>query len=126
MPSSIGVGLKEDTSSSMFGGIRSEGERFPKIGEAKDWFLQESGLELVKSQVARRGPFPSKIFLGKVDQGASDGGIISNEFSVIIGETEEGSDVLDRFRDRPVLDPFEFGGIHRDLPWGENHSQEIY
>ena len=51
VPGPIGVGLKENTSSSVFRGIRCESERFLEIREAKNRFLQESRFKLVESRV---------------------------------------------------------------------------
>ena len=41
---------------------------------------------MIKGLLLGRGPVPRKIFLGEVNEGAGNGGIVGNELPVEIGE----------------------------------------
>ena len=56
----------------MFGGIRGDGEGGGEVREVKYGFGEEKAFEGVEGGLARRGPVPGEVLLGKVEEGASD------------------------------------------------------
>ena len=112
MPFSIGVGLKEDGARCMFGGVRGDGKGGGEVGEVKDWFGKEEAFEGVKGGLARRGPVPGEVFLGKVEEGASDVGVVGDESTVEVGESEERANIFHLGRRRPICNAVELDRVH--------------
>ena len=112
MPIAVGVGLKEDGTRRVFGGVRGDGEGGGEVGEVKDGFGEEEVFEGVKGGLARRRPVPGEVLLGKVEEGASDVGVVGDESTVEVGEPEERVNIFHLGRHRPVCDAVELDGVH--------------
>ena len=52
-------------------------------------------------------------------------GVVADELSVEIGESEERADILYLGWGRPVADSIEFSGVHFNVSWGYYHSQVV-
>ena len=102
MPVTVGISLEEDGSGGIFGGIGRNGERGSEVRKVKDWFRQEEGLEGVERVLTSGGPIPREVFLGEVDEGLGDVGVVRDETLVKVGEAKEGSNILDFFRGWPT------------------------
>ena len=94
VPVAVGVGLEEDGSRRMFRGIRGDGERGGEIWEVKDRFREEETLEGVEGGLARRGPVPGEVLLGKVKEGAGDVRVVRDEPTVEVGESKERANIF--------------------------------
>ena len=73
--------------------------------------------------MARRGPIPGKVFLGKVEERASDIGVIGDEASVEIGEAKERADIFHLGGSWPIGDPIEFNWVHGQLTRLDDHAE---
>ena len=51
-----------------------------------------------------QGPVPWEAFLGEVDKGSSNIGVVRNEMTAKACETKEGPNILDLFRSWPPCD----------------------
>ena len=71
----------------------------------EDRFQQKEGFEVVEQSLACRGPFPREVFLGEVDEGSGNVGVVRDEMTVEVCKAEEGSDVFDFLRSWPAGDP---------------------
>ena len=112
VPVSVRVGLEENPSRRRFRGVGGDGERCGEVREMEDWFQQEEGFEGVEGFLAGGGPVPLEVFLGEVDEGAGDVGVVGDESLVEVGEAEEGAYVLYFSRSRPFGDSVEFDRVH--------------
>ena len=126
MPLAVGVGLKEDGTRHMLGGVRGDGEGGGWVGEVKDGFGEEEVFEGVKGGLAGRGPVPGEIFLGKVEVGAGNVGVVGNESTVEIGEPEEGANILHLGWRRPICNAVELDGVHGQLSGSYDHAKVFY
>ena len=86
MPVAVGVGLKENGTRCMFGGVGGDSEGSREVREVKDGFREKEAFEGVEGGLARGGPIPGEVLLGKVEEGASDIGVVGNEPTVEVGE----------------------------------------
>ena len=66
------------------------------------------------------------VFLGQIEEGAGDVGVIADEFSVEVGKSKERMDVLYLSRGGPVSDPIEFSGIHFNVVPSCLSAQALY
>jgi hypothetical protein len=123
VPVAIGVSLKKDTSRSEFGGIGGNGERCGEVGKMENVFGKESGMEGVHGLLTCRVSRPSTVLLGKVDEGASNIGVIRDEAMVEVGKAEEGVNILDFLRGRPFGDAIEFDRVHGELTGFNDHTK---
>jgi len=115
--------LEKDTSRSELGGISGNGERCGEVREVEDGFGKESGAEGVHGLLASRGPGPSTVFLGEVNEGAGDVGVVGDEATVEIGKAKEGADILDFLGSGPLGDAIEFDGVHGELTGFDDHTK---
>ena len=65
----IGIGLQEDTSKGMFGGISGNGEGVGKVGETEDWLGKEELLEMLKGGLTSRVQDQGQFFLVRSRRG---------------------------------------------------------
>ena len=126
MPITIRVGLKEDGTRHMFGGVRGDGEGGGEVGEVKDGFGEEKAFEGVEGGLARRGPVLGEVLLGKVEEGTSDVGVVGNESTVEVGEPEERANIFHLGWRRPICNAVEFDGIHGQLAGFYDHAEVFY
>ena len=63
-------------------------------------------------------PVPWGVFLGQVQEGASDVGVVTNKLSVEVGEPKERTDVLYLGQGGPISDSDKFGGVHFNVSQG--------
>ena len=94
MPIAVGVGLEEDGARCVFRGICGDSEGSGEVGEMENGFRKEEVLEGIEGGLTRGGPIPREVFLGEVEEGASDIGVVGDELSVEIGETKERANVF--------------------------------
>ena len=126
MPIAVGVGLEEDGTRCVFRGVCGNSEGGGEVGEVKDGFGEEETFEGIKRGLARRGPVPGEVLLGEVEERASDIGVIGDESSVEIGETEERANIFHLSWCRPICDAVEFDGIHGQLAGFHDHAEVFY
>ena len=126
MPIAIGIGLEEDGAGCVFRGVSGNSEGGGEVGKVKDGFGEKELFEGVKGGLASRGPVPREIFLGEVEEGAGDVGVIGDEVAVEIGEAKEGANVFHFGRGRPTCDSIEFDGVHGQLSWFNDHPEVFY
>ena len=112
MPVAVGVGLEEDGARRMFGGVRGDGKGGREVREVKDGFREEEAFERVEGGLARRGPIPGEVLLGKVKEGASDVRVVGDEPTVKVGKSKERANVLHLSWCGPVCNAVEFDGVH--------------
>ena len=126
VPVAVGVGLEEDGTRRMFGGVCGDGEGGGEVGEMKDGFGEEKAFEGVKGGLARRGPVPGEVLLGKVEEGASDVGVVGNESSVEVGEPKERANIFHLGWHRPICDAVELDGVHGQLAGFHDHAEVFH
>ena len=126
MPIAVGVGLKENGTRHMLGGVRGDGEGGGEVGEVKNGFGEEEVFEGVKGGLARRGPVPGEILLGKVEEGVSDIGVVGDESTVEVGEPKERADIFHLGWCGPICDAIEFDGVHGQLAGFHDHAKVFY
>ena len=126
VPVAVGIGLEEDGTRRMFGGICGDGEGGREVGEKKDGFGEEKAFEGVKGGLARRGPVPGEVLLGKVEEGASDIGVVGDKPMVEVGESKERTNISHLGWCRPVCDTVEFDGVHGQLAGFHDHSKVFH
>ena len=112
VPIAIGIGLEEDGAGCVFRGVSGNSEGGGEVGKVKDGFGEKELFEGVKGGLASRGPVPREIFLGEVEEGAGDVGVIGDEVAVEIGEAKEGANVFHFGRGRPTCDSIELNRVH--------------
>ena len=112
MPVAVGVGLEEDGARRMFRGVCGDGEGGGEVREVKDGFREEEAFEGVEGGLAGRGPIPREVFLGEVEEGTSDVGVVGNEPTVEVGESKERAHVFHLGWRRPVCDAVELDRVH--------------
>jgi len=76
--------------------------------------------------LAGRGPVPLEVFLGEVDEGAGDVGVVGDESSVKVGEAKEGLYVLHFSGGGPFGNSIKFDRVHGELTGFDNHSEVFY
>ena len=123
VPVAIGVGLEEDGARRVFGSVHGDGEGGGEVWEVEDGFRKEETFEGVEGGLARRGPIPGEVFLGKVKEGASDVGVVGDEPSVEVGESKERANVFHLGWRGPVCDAVEFDGVHGEFAGFHDHSK---
>ena len=126
VPVAVGVSLKEDGTRRMFGGVCGDGEGGREVREVKDGFGEEEAFEGVKGGLARRGPVPGEVLLSKVEEGASNVGVVGDESSVEIGEPEERANIFHLGWRRPICNAIELDGVHGQLAGLYDHSEVFY
>ena len=72
------------------------------------------------------GPIPRKVFLGEVNEGSGDIGVVRDETSVKVGEAKEGSNIFDFFRGWPTGNAVQLDRIHGELPRFDDHSEVFH
>ena len=112
VPVAVGIGLEENSTRCMFRCVRSNGERGSEVREVEDGFGEEEAFEGVEGGLTSRGPIPGEVFLGEVEEGAGNIGVVRDETSVEIGEAEERVNVFHLGGGRPVCDSVEFDRVH--------------
>lgn len=80
----------------------------------KDWSGKKRRLELFKGckGVVGEDERSREIVVGTSMEGKTDGGVMGDEASVEVGETEPGLDLFDGFRNWPGCDRLKFLRIH--------------
>ena len=79
---------------------------------SKDWGRSESEFKLIECILALLGEILGEAFARKPSEWDSDGRISVNKSSVKVCKTEEGLDVVDFVRFRPILNAFDFVVSH--------------
>ena len=79
---------------------------------SRDWGRSESEFKLIECVLALLGEIPGEAFACKPSEWDSDGRISINKSSVEVCKTEEGLDVADFARFRPILNAFDFVVSH--------------
>ena len=126
MPVAVGVGLEEDGTRRMFGCVSGNSEGGGEIGEVEDGFREEEAFEGVEGGLARRRPIPGEVLLGEVEEGTRDVGVVGDEPTVEVGESEERADIFYLSRRRPVCDAVELDGVHSQLAGFHDHSKVFH
>ena len=112
MPFAIQVSLKEDSTGGVLGSISHDCEGGSEVREVEDRFRQEKGFEDVERGLTSGGPVPREVFLGEVDKGLCDVGVVRNETVVEVYKAKEGSDILDFLGGWPACNSIQLDGIH--------------
>ena len=89
----------------------------------KDRFQQEEGFEGVKGSLAGRGAIPREVFLGEVNEGSGNVGVVRDETTVEVCKAKEGPDILDFFGSWPTGNSIQFDGAYGKLAQFDNHSE---
>ena len=126
MPIAVGVGLEEDGTRRMFGGVRGNGEGGGEVRKVKDGFGEEEAFERVKGGLTGGGPIPWEVLLGEVEEGASDVRVVRDESSVEIGETKERANIFHLGWCGPTCNAVELNGVHGQLAGFDDHSKVFY
>ena len=84
---------------------------------------QEEPFELVEGLLTSGSPIPAIVFLGEVQEGAGDGGVVGYEPTVEVGKAAERSDVLDFGWGWPGGDAVKFDRVHSKLTGFHDHSE---
>ena len=112
MPATVGVGLEENGTGCMFGRISGNGERGGEVREVENGFREEETFKGVERGLAGGGPVPREVFLGEIEEGVSNVGVIRDEASIEIGESEERANIFHLGWSRPTCDSVEFNQVH--------------
>ena len=112
MPVTVGVGLEEDSAGRIFRCVGSNGKRGGEVREVENRFREEEAFEGVEGGLTGRGPFPSEVFLGEVEERASDIGIVRDEASVEVGEAKERANIFHLGWSGSACDSIEFNRVH--------------
>ena len=123
MPVSIGVSLEEDSTGCMFGHIGGYGEGGRQIGEVENGLQEEEAFKEVEGGLARGRPVPRKAFLGKINEGMGNVGVVRNKVLIEIGEDKEGANVLYLGWSRPACNSVELNRVHSQLAGFYYHSE---
>ena len=59
-------------------------------------------------------PVPGKIFLGQINKGAGNIGVVWNELLIEVGKAKKGLDILHLGRYRPLCNTIKFNRVHGD------------
>ena len=92
---------------------------------SKDWGRSESEFKLIECVLALLGEIPGEAFARKPSEWDSDGRISINKSSVEVCKTEEGLDVVDFARFRPILNALDFVVSHGET-LGREHVTEVF
>ena len=123
MPVTVGVGLEEDSAGCMFRRIGGNSKRGGEIREVENGFREEEAFKGVERGLARGGPVPREVFLGEVEERASDVGVVRDEVAVEIGEAKERANIFHLGRSRPIRDSVEFNRVHGQLTRFNDHAK---
>src|SRR5882724_8604094 len=115
MPKTIRTVLRENCTTSIFGGIAFETEGGGEIGLDKDGSGEEALFQPIKGVLFRFSPLPGGGFLGEIVEGASETGVVANEPAIETCETKECANVFELCGSRPIRDTPEFDGVHSKL-----------
>ena len=126
MPVAIGVGLEENGARCIFGCVSGNGKGGREVREAEDGFCEEEALEGVKGGLTSGGPIPREVFLGEVEEGAGNVGVVGDESSVEIGESKEGANIFHLGWCRPACNTIEFDRVHGQLAGFDDHAEVFY
>ena len=66
---------------------------------------------------------PRQVFLGKVNQRASNIRVVWDESLVEVGEAKEGVDIFDFSWSGPTCDAIKLNRVHGQLSWFDDHSE---
>ena len=66
---------------------------------------------------------PGQVFLGKVNQRASNIRVVWDESLVEVGEAKEGVDIFDFSWSGPTCDAIKLNRVHGQLSWFDDHSE---
>ncbi len=58
-------------------------------------------------------------------EGSGNGGVTADETTVVVGEPEEGAEVVDGGGEGPVRDGGDLGGVGGDAFLGDNMANEV-
>src|SRR5882724_4203462 len=114
MPKTIRTVLRENCTTSIFGGIAFETEGGSEIGLNQDRSSEEALFQPIKGVLFRFSPLPGGGFLGEIVERASEAGIVTNEPTIKTCETKECADVFEFYRSRPICDTSKFDGVHSE------------
>ena len=89
----------------------------------EDGSREEEPFKLIEGLLTSWGPVPAIVFLGQIQEGVSDGGIVGYEPTIEVGKAEERPYILDFSRGGPGSDAVEFDGVHSELTGFYNHSK---
>ncbi|KIK92060.1 hypothetical protein PAXRUDRAFT_148141, partial [Paxillus rubicundulus Ve08.2h10] len=109
----------KDASDGIVGGIGLNNDRGVRHPMSQNGSGGEGVFQTLESRVAFIGEVPQSIFPGEVSEWNNNAGIIENEAAVEVGKTEEGLDVSDFPRFRPISDSFDFVSGHCQATRGE-------
>ena len=119
----VWVQLWEDHSCSIFWCFTFYLKGFWVVWHGQDRFFSELFLHTFECILAFLGPIKSFVLSQKVIQRVRDVGEISNKSVVEISKNEESSNLFDSRGDRPILNSFQFWGVHKNFSFFDNHSQ---
>lgn len=120
VPNTGGILLREDGAGGEIRGVGLETEGFRVIGHEEYGLGGEQMPEAVESYLTSRCPDKLKALLREVVQRPSDSGEVPDEPSVVIGEAQEGLDVLHGGGDRPFGNATKLHRIHPERILGDD------
>ena len=91
MSVTIGVGLEEDCARGILRGICGNGEGFGEVREVEDGSREEEVFQLVEGLLTSGGPVPAVVFLGQVEKGAGNCGIVRYEPMAEVGKDRKST-----------------------------------
>ena len=96
---------------------------FRWVGKCKERGSGKSSYEGVIRMLLCHCPVKRVVFLGEVEQGSCYGGVIFDKAMIKVAESQEGLDLFDVIRDKPVCDSSKFFQVHRDVAVRNDKSQ---
>ena len=123
MSVAVQVSLEEDSTRSIFQGISGDGEGFQEVRKVEDRTREKELFQLVEGLLAVGGPIPMIVFLGQVQEGVGDSGVVGYEPTVEIGKAKERLYILDFGRCWPGSDAIQLYWVHGKLLWFHNHPE---
>ena len=110
----------------MFGGVSGNGKGDGEVGEVKDGFGEEEAFKGVEGGLTCGGPVPREVFLGEIEEGTSDIGVVGDETSVEVGEAKERADIFHLGWCGPACDTIELNRVHGQLAGFDDHAEVFH
>ena len=89
MSITIGIALKEDSIRGILGSVGGDGKEFGEVWEVKDRAREEESFQVVKGMLTSRDPISVIIFLGEVEKGAGNYGVVGDELTVKVDKAQK-------------------------------------
>ena len=89
----------------------------------EDGLREEEAFKGVEGRLTRGQPVPGEVFLGKINEGMGNVGVVRNKVLIEIGEDKEGANVLYLGWSRPACNSVELNRVHSQLARFYYHSK---